>query len=917
MRKTISVVLLLCLVLSLWPLSAYAVQEEDACEDVIRPAAAESGEAGDLSPDELAYRYLLQRAREGTTASLMASEEENAGSRLTGLDKGLYDSLARQIKEVAAGTRTSTSFTVSAEEMGITGQWYSAGDLGVSEITEGYSPEARNALTEKLLNHDTKPVIHALLGDYPYEMYWYDKTTGNTRSPRVECTFKTENGETFIGYGENTTYQFMLSVADEYAGTETFSSANKVYNIEFSPGKANSWMVDAATAKANQIVSENANKNDYEKLLSYRDAICELVEYNHDAANNNGPYGNTSQLIFVFDGDPDTNVVCEGYAKAFQFLCDLTDFDADIQCYSVSGYLSGSSSQGPHMWNLVRMEDGTSYLADVTCCDGSSEDAQYGWFLAGCSSGDVSSGYTIEVTPGTLCYYAYDTSKMQTLYGPDLLTLSSSHYEYSEPAPGIEGTWGNNVNWKIRNGVLRIEGNGPIDDCGPTGLLYPWQDYGEEVTSIIIGDGITSIPRYAFRDFIQAKDISLPSSAKEFGYGCFQNTPWLADLSENGYVIVNNVLLAYEGKEDYLVVPEGITDICEGLWFAPCTTVLLPESLTTLSSDQPFVQTPLNRIIFKGTKPELRNENLWDNCFGPTKVEVYYPEIYEDWADTWFSQYTGDEGTRGIPYVYIDSRGEPVVSGDPNDAEDPMFVPGWKDKCTVSFLAGEGAGSMEPQEAEKGTSFQLPDCQFQAPENRIFRDWEINGTPYQPGDLVTIESDTTVYAKWAPYYTVTFDANGGTGEMEAITVCNSSQVELPDCAFAAPEGMTFKAWAVNGTEYAPGVTVELTGSITLIAVWESQPEAADPYVINEVLIYEDQSSTFDIVVSVTQNQMVSGNVVVASYTPEGQFIAMAKTGISSSGSLYLKLNCENAGRVVVFVVDDDFSPLADNLNLPL
>ena len=30
------------------------------------------------------------------------------------------------------------------------------------------------------------------------------------------------------------------------------------------------------------------------------------------------------ELIWVFDGDSSTNVVCEGYAKAFQYLCDLS-----------------------------------------------------------------------------------------------------------------------------------------------------------------------------------------------------------------------------------------------------------------------------------------------------------------------------------------------------------------------------------------------------------------------------------------------------------------------------------------------------------------------------------------------------------------------------------------------------------------
>ena len=38
--------------------------------------------------------------------------------------------------------------------------------------------------------------------------------------------------------------------------------------------------------------------------------------------NNGLPYGDPWQLIYVFDDDPDTNVVCEGYAKAFKYEAD-------------------------------------------------------------------------------------------------------------------------------------------------------------------------------------------------------------------------------------------------------------------------------------------------------------------------------------------------------------------------------------------------------------------------------------------------------------------------------------------------------------------------------------------------------------------------------------------------------------------
>ena len=58
--------------------------------------------------------------------------------------------------------------------------------------------------------------------------------------------------------------------------------------------------------------------------------------------------------------------VCEGYAKAFQLLCDLTTFNNNIACYTVSGVMTGATGAGNHMWNVVHMDDENSYLVDVT-----------------------------------------------------------------------------------------------------------------------------------------------------------------------------------------------------------------------------------------------------------------------------------------------------------------------------------------------------------------------------------------------------------------------------------------------------------------------------------------------------------------------------------------------------------------------
>ena len=70
-----------------------------------------------------------------------------------------------------------------------------------------------------------------------------------------------------------------------------------------------------------------------------------------------------------------------------------------------------------------------------------------------------------------------------------------------------------------------------------------------------------------------------------------------------------------------------------------------------------------------------------------------------------------------------------------------------------------------------------------------------------------------------PGYTISFDANGGDGTMENQTGI-SGEYNLPENGFAAPAGMQFKAWEVNGSEKAVGDTITIDETTVIKALWE-------------------------------------------------------------------------------------------------
>ncbi|MBQ9961707.1 MAG: InlB B-repeat-containing protein [Firmicutes bacterium] len=86
--------------------------------------------------------------------------------------------------------------------------------------------------------------------------------------------------------------------------------------------------------------------------------------------------------------------------------------------------------------------------------------------------------------------------------------------------------------------------------------------------------------------------------------------------------------------------------------------------------------------------------------------------------------------------------------------------------------------------------------------------------------LIVTFVPTTAFA--GGNYTVTFDANGGSGYMADVTNA-PSQYTLPACGFTPPANKQFKCWAVGplNDPYDPGDKININGNVTVKAVWDA------------------------------------------------------------------------------------------------
>ncbi len=142
----------------------------------------------------------------------------------------------------------------------------------------------------------------------------------------------------------------------------------------------------------------------------------------------------------------------------------------------------------------------------------------------------------------------------------------------------------------------------------------------------------------------------------------------------------------------------------------------------------------------------------------------------------------------------------------------------------VTFNANGGSGTMAAETESSPTALTANAFTF---TGYTFTGWNTaandSGTAYADGATYPFTASVTLYAQWTAVpvsYTVTFNANGGTGTMAPET--DNAPTALTANAFTR-SGYTFNDWNTvaggRGTSYANGAIYPFTASVTLYAQW--------------------------------------------------------------------------------------------------
>lgn len=127
---------------------------------------------------------------------------------------------------------------------------------------------------------------------------------------------------------------------------------------------------------------------------------------------------------------------------------------------------------------------------------------------------------------------------------------------------------------------------------------------------------------------------------------------------------------------------------------------------------------------------------------------------------------------------------------------------------------------------KEGEDFVLPEFTGPEEKGKKFIGWNVRGVNQKPGHIFLTKGDIEIEPVFEEViqkkYSVTFEANGGSGRIPSKTVTENEEVELPQNTFVAPTGKVFDGWIVSGNkdEKKPGDKIEVTSDITITASWK-------------------------------------------------------------------------------------------------
>lgn len=533
----------------------------------------------------------------------------------------------------------------------------------------------------------------------------------------------------------------------------------------------------------------------------------------------------------IFHKKPENGQVADGYTLKVnsQQNGSYESYDAEISYFGNSGYVIPNSDHDTSITIYISLKNSQAVLFPIDVTFGDSNDTHClleDWapnashhddgmgsfsvtFTAPHADADTvtlsiltrlvidENGYPVGTEGGTQNY-----SGNGWKFENGTLTLESGRYDFSgeenalnplnpnvqlvvesgaKLTGGAAGD-GSGVTWQLTENTddpstytLTIRGSGSMKNF-PFGSDQPWYSFKQQITSVVIHPGVTSIGECAFSWFPKLThvdiadsvisigeqaffkcssltNITVPQSVTYIGVNAFESCTNLSSitLSTNNITSIRPYTFSGCSELSSIVIPDGVTSIQLGA-FSNCTkltSITIPGSVTSIGSNVFTGCTSLNDIRYSGTSESVISA-----------LSDYVPTL--------------------VTFDYGDK------------------VPEAERMITVSVKTGETLTAPTTLPTVSGYKFKGWLTKDDEP-------YDFTGAP---------TGRFTLYANWekipepkpepepeAPTYTLTvkggtFTYNGGEA-MTSASVPVDTEVKVTLNQSAVPEGMVFDLWAMD------------------------------------------------------------------------------------------------------------------------
>ena len=192
-------------------------------------------------------------------------------------------------------------------------------------------------------------------------------------------------------------------------------------------------------------------------------------------------------------------------------------------------------------------------------------------------------------------------------------------------ASGTCGAQGENLTWVLtKDGneyTLTISGDGEMENYG---YYSPWSNYEEQIATIVLKPGMTSIGSYAFRGCIGMNSITIPEGVASIGDEAFEDCTNLINVSiPVGVTSIGHSAFYGCSKLTRVTIPASVTNIGQSA-FCGCTSlnrVVLSEGVNAIGSSAFYGCSNLTTIKIPAGVTRIAYQTFRD-CSSLTSVEI-------------------------------------------------------------------------------------------------------------------------------------------------------------------------------------------------------------------------------------------------------------------------------------------------------